>query len=125
MLGFSICLSLVLILSDEICPFLEGSWILNNVIALLFAGAFIKFIIIRKIKTAIWALALMWFFSCVRQSAIFLGWQEFDQGMGIKILPLFLQFPAQFFDHEDAYVCSAFGSSKVSKIVYLRLYHLG
>ena len=78
------------------------------------AGAFIKFVIIRRLKTAIWAIALMWVFSLLRQFAIHFQIQEYDQGVGIRIVPLFLQIPKiELFDDFADYACSAFGSSKV------------
>lgn len=60
-----------LIICDELVDAVEGSWMLNDIISILVAGTYIKFVIIRKIKTAIWALALMWAFCCFRQYLIY------------------------------------------------------
>ena len=62
-----------LVVSDEVIDAVEGSWILNNIISVLVAGTYIKFVIVRKIKTALWALALMWLFCCFRQYFIYLA----------------------------------------------------
>ena len=99
---------------DELLPQLQDSWFLNNIIAVMVAGAFIKFVIIRRLKTAIWALGVMWAFFWLREFAVYWGLQKYDQGTGIRIVPLFLQVPHLFdVDSEATYACSAFGSSKV------------
>lgn len=74
-------------------PRLRDAWFLNDIIAVMVAGAFIKFVIIRKIKTAVWALGLLWIFCVFREFAKQFGLQKFDQGLGIRIVPLFLQMP--------------------------------
>lgn len=78
---------------DFFMPQLQDAWFLNNIIAIMVAGAFIKFVIIKKMRTAIWGLALMWIFCIFREFAKQFGLQKFDQGFGIRIVPLFLQMP--------------------------------
>lgn len=85
--------SLTIMGLDFFVPMVRDAWFLNDVIAVMVAGAFIKFVIIRKIKSAVWALALMWVFCVFREFAKQFGLQKFDQGLGIRIVPLFLQMP--------------------------------
>lgn len=49
---------------------LTGAFFLNDIIAIMIAGAFIKFVVIRKLKTSIWAIVAMEIFFMVRQFAI-------------------------------------------------------
>lgn len=51
---------------DYFAPGVRDAWFLNDLIAIMVAGAFIKFVIIRKVKTAIWAIALFWIFCVFR-----------------------------------------------------------
>lgn len=90
-LGF--VLSVTVMGLDFFAPKLRDAWFLNNIIAVMVAGAFIKFVIIRKMKSAVLALALMWVFCLFREFAKQFGLQKFDQGLGIRIVPLFLQMP--------------------------------
>lgn len=60
LLGFTF--SLAVLATDFFIEELKDAWFLNNIIAIMVAGAFIKFVIIRKIKSALWALILMWIF---------------------------------------------------------------
>lgn len=69
-MGVAVVFSVGVILCDELVPVLEDSWFLNNMVAFMVAGAFIKFVIIRRLKTAIWALGLLWAFSWLRHFAI-------------------------------------------------------
>ena len=66
----SVVFALALVLTDELCPILTGAFFLNDIIAIMIAGAFIKFIVIRKLKTSIWAIVAMEIFFLVRQFAI-------------------------------------------------------
>ncbi len=56
--------SLILVLDVFI---LEDYWYINNIIAIFIAGCIIKFIVIRKLKTSILPLGILWLFSIVRQ----------------------------------------------------------
>jgi hypothetical protein len=42
----------------------------------------------------------------------FFGYFQYDQGFGIKIVALFIQFP-NYLDPNSTFICSAFGSFKV------------
>ena len=64
----------------------------------MIAGAVIKFVIIRKMKVAIWALLLMWVFCVIREFAKQFHIQKFDQGFGIRVLPIFVQLPTNWID---------------------------
>lgn len=61
-----ILFSVTVIYLDYFLDQLKDAFFLNNIIAIMVAGAFIKFVIIRKMKSAIWALALMWVFCLFR-----------------------------------------------------------
>ena len=95
------------------CPYFDGAYFLNDLIAFMVAGAFIKFMIIRKLKSSIWAIVAMWVFFFLRQFAVRIGFLTFDEGLSIRIVPLFLQIPIVGQSDPNSYVCSAFGSSKV------------
>ena len=69
--------SLAVLGIDLFGPIIQDAWFLNDLISIMVAGAFIKFVIIRKLKTAVWALALMWLFCFMREFAIQFGWQRF------------------------------------------------
>jgi hypothetical protein len=88
-------------------------WYINNLIAIIVAGSMIKFIVIRKLKSAILPLLLLWLFFILRQCGIVFRLQNFQSAMQIQIAPLFLQIPAFLQDDENGYECSAFGTSKV------------
>ena len=98
---------------DNFVNQVKDSWFLNDIIAILIAGAFIKFVIVRKMKTGVWAFALMWCFCIFREFAKQLHIQKFDQGFGIRVLPIFVQLPSNWIDNSSSLSCSAFGSSKV------------
>jgi hypothetical protein len=85
-------------------------WYINNIIAILISGCIIKFIVIRKLKTSILPLLILWIFSIVRQ---FIHVQSVVQEISLEIFPLHLQIPACFNDNPDGYSCSAFGISKI------------
>lgn len=51
---------------DFFMPEVKDAWFLNDVISIMVAGAFIKFVIIKKLKTAVWGLGLMWVFCLFR-----------------------------------------------------------
>lgn len=51
---------------------LPDAWPVNNLIAVLVSGTAIKFIVIKKLRTAVPYLILLWFFFIFRQFAILL-----------------------------------------------------
>lgn len=110
-------LSLILIIIDFFGPIIQDAWFLNDLISIMVAGAFIKFVIIRKFKTAVWALGIMWMFCLFREFAIQWRLQKFEQGLGYRVIPLFVQLPTKYFDNSSSIVCSAFGNTKV--LIYL------
>jgi hypothetical protein len=98
---------------DNFVDEVKDSWFLNDIIAIMISGAFIKFVIIRKMNSGVWAFAVMWFFCIFREFAKQLHVQKFDQGFGIRVLPIFVQLPSNWIDNSSSLSCSAFGSSKV------------
>jgi hypothetical protein len=78
---------------DYFLPQVQDAWFLNDIIAIMVAGSFIKFLIIRKIKSALGGLILMWCFCVFREFIKQVGMQKFDQGLGIRVVPLYLQLP--------------------------------
>ena len=69
-IGLSIGLTLVLGVVDILI--FPDAWIVNNIIAVLVAGALIKFIVIKKLKTALFPLGFLWIFFIFRQFIIFM-----------------------------------------------------
>ena len=65
-----IAVTLTLILIGVDLTILEDAWFINNIIAVLTAGALIKFIVIRKMKTSLIPLIILWAFFLCRQFAI-------------------------------------------------------
>lgn len=61
--------SVVVMGLDFFAPMVRDAWFLNDVIAVMVAGAFIKFVIIRKLRSAVWALSLLWVFCIFREFA--------------------------------------------------------
>ncbi len=78
----------------------------------MIAGSYIIFVVIRKIRVSIWAISLMWLFFIIRQFGIKIHLLDLDEGISIRVIPLFLQIP-NIQDDPNSYTCSAFGSSKV------------
>jgi hypothetical protein len=113
----------VVFVLDNFLAETKDAWFLNDIIAIMVAGAFIKFVIIRKMKTAVWAIVLMWVFCILREFAKQFHLQKFDQGFGIRVLPIFVQLPTNWIDDASSLTCSAYGSSKVF-ISSIRLYLL-
>lgn len=112
-LGIGLCFTAVVMGLDNFLGEVTDAWFLNDIIAVMIAGALVKFVIIRKMKTAVWALGLMWVFCLFREFAKQFHIQKFDQGFGIRILPIFVQLPTYWIDDSSSLSCSAFGSSKV------------
>jgi hypothetical protein len=82
---------------------LDDIWFINNLIAIIVAGSMIKFIVIRKLKSALLPLTLLWLFFILRQCGIVFRLQNFQNAMQIQIAPLFLQIPAFLQDDENGY----------------------
>lgn len=74
----ALILTSAVIFAEELCPLLQGAFFLNDLIAFMVAGTYVKFIVIRKIKVSIWAIILMWFFFALRQFAIQIRILNFD-----------------------------------------------
>ncbi len=64
----SIFLSIFVGIVDTII--LPDAWFINNIIAILVAGALIKFIVIKTLKSAILPLCFLWLFFILRQFAV-------------------------------------------------------
>lgn len=122
-LAIGFCFTLTVMGLDNFLGLATDAWFLNDIIAVMIAGAVVKFVIIRKMKTAVWGLGLMWVFCLFREFAKQFHLQKFDQGFGIRILPIFVQLPTYWIDDSSSLSCSAFGTSKVSAWPY-RLYVL-
>lgn len=69
------------------------AWFMNDLIAVFVAGTMIKFVVIKKMRTSIIPMALLWAFFVMRQFAIDFQLQNFEQALEIRIIPLFLQIP--------------------------------
>ena len=61
-------LSMVIAICDVLI--LPNAWFLNDVVAICVAGAIIKFIVIKKLKTATVPLFILWIFFLIRQFAV-------------------------------------------------------
>ena len=61
-------LSFVIAICDVLI--LPNAWFLNDLMAICVAGAIIKFIVVKKLKTAAFPLLILWVFFLVRQFAI-------------------------------------------------------
>lgn len=110
---FGLIFGIIIMICDYFVPILTDAWFLNDIIAIMIAGAFIKFVIIRKMKSSVWAIGMLWIFCILREFAKYMRIQKFDQGLGIRVVPLFLQLPAEYLDNSTTITCSAFGSSKI------------
>jgi hypothetical protein len=56
---------------------LTDAWFINNLIAIFVAGTMIKFVVIKKMRTSIIPMLLLWIFFVLRQFAIDLQLQNF------------------------------------------------
>lgn len=112
-LAIAVCFAMTVMGLDNFVGEVTDAWFLNDIIAVMIAGAVVKFVIIRKMKTAVWALGLMWIFCLFREFAKQFHLQKFDQGFGIRILPIYVQLPTYWIDDSSSLSCSAFGTSKV------------
>lgn len=95
-IGISVVIALLISLIDTVI--LPDAWFINNLIAVLVAGALIKFVVIKKLKAALLPLVFLWLFFILRQFAINFHFENFEQALQIKIVPLFMQMPAMFND---------------------------
>lgn len=92
---------------------LIDAWFVNDLIAIFVAGTMIKFVVIKKMRTSIIPMLILWSSFVLRQFAIDFQIQNFEQALEIRIIPLFLQIPTLLNDSHSGYPCSAFGTSKV------------
>ncbi len=102
----------VFIIATDMLIFVDA-WFINDLIAIFVAGTMIKFVVIKKMRTSIIPMILLWAFFVLRQFAIDFQLQNFEQALEIRIIPLFLQIPTLLSDTHTGYPCSAFGTSKV------------
>ena len=109
--GISVFIGLILGVLDIIV--FPDAWPINNIIGIFVAGTLTKFIVIKKLKSAVIPLGILWLFFVFRQFIIFFHLENFEQALQNKIVPLFLQIPAILGDDSNGYICSAFGTSKV------------
>jgi hypothetical protein len=49
---------------------LTDAWFINDLIAIFVAGTLIKFVVIKKMRTSIIPLGILWVFFIVRQFAV-------------------------------------------------------
>jgi hypothetical protein len=56
---------------------LIDAWFVNNLIAVFVAGTMIKFVVVKKMRTSIFPMLLLWVFFVVRQFAIDFQIQNF------------------------------------------------
>lgn len=49
---------------------ITDAWFINDLIAIFVAGTLIKFVVIKKMRTSIIPLAILWTFFIVRQFAV-------------------------------------------------------
>ena len=56
---------------------LIDAWFVNNLIAIFVAGTMIKFVVVKKMRTSIFPMLLLWVFFVVRQFAIDFQIQNF------------------------------------------------
>jgi hypothetical protein len=49
---------------------LNDAWFINDLIAIFVAGTLIKFVVIKKMRTSIIPLGILWAFFIVRQFAV-------------------------------------------------------
>jgi len=74
-IAISIVLALLIAVVDIFI--LTDAWFINDLIGVLVAGALIKFIVIKKLKGAVWPLLILWIFFIFRQFAVIFGFQRF------------------------------------------------
>lgn len=58
--------SLTIMGLDNFVPSTRDAWFINDIIAVMIAGAVIKFVIVRKMKIALPAFIMMWIFCLFR-----------------------------------------------------------
>jgi hypothetical protein len=75
----SIAAGSILIILDMLI--FTDAWFINDLIAILVAGTLIKFVVIKKMRTSIIPLTLLWVFFILRQFAIDLKLQNFEQAL--------------------------------------------
>jgi hypothetical protein len=111
----SFIISILIIVCNYFIVWLRDSWFLNDFLAIMISGAFIKFVIIYKLKGSMIGLVLLWIFCLIREGVSYIL-DNFNQGFGVRLYPLFLQIPS-FNPGSSTLTCSAFGSSKVEILI--------
>lgn len=115
---FAVSLFISLLLAGLDFVVMPNAWFLNDIIAICVAGAIIKFIVVKKLKSASLPLFFFWIFFVLMQFLIQFHIQDFEHVLKIKIINIFLQIPGIFGDDHKGYKCSAFGTSKVKLFVF-------
>ncbi|MCB0369072.1 MAG: hypothetical protein KDD45_06370 [Bdellovibrionales bacterium] len=75
----SVVVSLLLGILDILL--LPNAWPVNNIIGVLVAGAVIKFVVIKKLKDAVFPLVFLWLFFIFRQILIWTHFYTFTQAL--------------------------------------------
>jgi hypothetical protein len=70
----------LLIIVTDMYIFID-SWFMNDLIAIFVAGTMIKFVVIKKMRTSIIPMLLLWLFFVLRQFAIDFQLQNFEQAL--------------------------------------------
>jgi hypothetical protein len=65
-LGISFLFSALVLVFDYFLPFAMDAWFLNDVVAIMVAGGFVKYVIIKKLSGSILAIVLYWIFCVIR-----------------------------------------------------------
>lgn len=96
-IGLSAILAITIAIIDVVI--LPDVWYINNLLGILVAGALIKFIVIKKLKSALIPLIFLWVFFVLRQIPLLLKIEYFQEALEMRIIPLFLQLPAMLGDN--------------------------
>jgi hypothetical protein len=56
---------------------LDDVWYINNIIAIIVSASMVKFIVIRKLKSSLIPLTILWLFFILRQCGILFHLQDF------------------------------------------------
>jgi hypothetical protein len=73
----SFIISVSVMACDYFIPQTKDAWFINDIIAVAVAGAFIKFIIIYKLKGSIFGLVVLWVFCLFRECVQFMTFLHF------------------------------------------------
>jgi hypothetical protein len=66
----------ILIITIDMVMLIDA-WFINNLIAIFVAGTMVKFVVIKKMRTSIFPMLLLWVFFVMRQFAIDFQIQNF------------------------------------------------